>query len=476
MQLMWFRNDLRGLDNQALQEALIEEAPVVALYIHADQQMKKHQVGPNRQLFHLKHLEQLFKQLQQRNIPCFYYEVELFDEVPELLLKLVDTLKIKQLWFNREYGQWEQQRDEAVRQKLATKGISVKSREDGLILPADKVSQKNGDPYKVFTPFKRQWSEVLEHTSLPFYAQWSGSKHNNEQLPVKDRGIKALQQRLAALDKQVPDSVKDYWAIGEIAAEECLDDFLDQSLDRYDEHRNIPGLKGTSCMSPYLSSGVVSARSLLQRAQAMPASKGRAVWINELVWRDFYRHIMIHFPQVSKDRPFNEDYAGITWRDAKDDFVAWQQGKTGVPLVDAGMRQLAQIGWMHNRVRMVVAMFLTKNLFIDWRWGEAYFMQHLIDGDFASNNGGWQWSASVGTDAAPYFRVFNPLTQAERFDPDCRYIRHYVPELKNASDKAILAADKYQSQLQEAGYPALIVDIKASRKEAIEAFKHFKNS
>ena len=237
----------------------------------------------------------------------------------------------------------------------------------------------------------------------------------------------------------------------------------------------MPAVDGTSTLSPYLAAGVLSPRQCLRAA--VEANRGRAgsgkmgvtTWISELIWREFYRHIVIGFPRVGMNRPFRLETDRLPWRYDEGQFQAWCAGRTGVPIVDAGMRQLAETGWMHNRVRMITAMFLAKDLFIDWRWGERHFMRHLVDGDFASNNGGWQWSASTGTDAAPYFRIFNPFRQSRRFDPKGDYLRRFVPELASVSAGEI--HEPHRNVSLRTDYPTPIVDHANARKQAIEAFR-----
>jgi deoxyribodipyrimidine photo-lyase len=251
-------------------------------------------------------------------------------------------------------------------------------------------------------------------------------------------------------------------------------------MDEYHEARDFPGKDGTSTMSPYLAVGAISSKQCLRAAMSesptpwpdvMGLKDGRAGWINELIWREFYRHLLIAFPKLCMYQPFQAHTKAIEWSDRDEEFEAWTQAQTGYPIVDAALRQLLETGWMHNRLRMVVAMFLTKNLLQDWRKGERFFMNHLIDGDLASNNGGWQWAASTGTDAAPYFRVFNPWSQSAKFDPDGTFIKHYLPELQDVPAKA-LHDPKRLLKPKPASYPDPICDHKSTRLHAIEVFKN----
>ena len=475
MNVMWFRDDLRIEDNFALQQAITSASSTVALYIHCPNQWQKQAIGPNRQLFHLRHLQALFQNLAAFNIEGLFRVVDDFSKVPDLIVEMAKSMDAASVICNRQWGHWEQDRDSATRLALQRNDVDFKSFDDDCILEPAKIAQSNGDPYKVFTPFKRTWYQQLDLNHLPVFATIDVCERVNLPDTVQTEQVK-LTSIIEDLSSQVKTSVQDAWPIGQKAAFKALDNFINDELSNYHDKRDYPELLGTSQISPYLASGVLAPRTVFKKAADASRSgqKGRETWLSELVWRDFYRHIMNNFPHVSKDQPFNLEYQGLTWSSNQSHFESWQQGQTGVPLVDAGMRQLLQTGWMHNRVRMVVAMFLTKNLFLDWRLGEAHFMQHLVDGDFPSNNGGWQWSASIGTDAAPYFRVFNPFTQAERFDPDCTYIKKYIPELNSVEKKIILKADKHQSELEQAGYATCIVDVKASRKAAIDAFKLYK--
>jgi deoxyribodipyrimidine photo-lyase len=246
-------------------------------------------------------------------------------------------------------------------------------------------------------------------------------------------------------------------------------------MAQYQPDRDCPAIPGTSVLSPYLAAGLVSAGQCLHAAlmqnqgEFETGQRGIVVWITELLWREFYQHLLFGYPALSMHQPMRVETNAVVWRDAPEDFDAWAKGRTGVPIVDAAMRQLLATGWMHNRLRMVVAMFLTKNLLIDWRLGEAFFMQHLIDGELAANNGGWQWSASTGADSAPYFRVFNPISQSEKFDPQGAFIKHWVPELSTLGGKEIHNPSPVARKALN--YPEQIVNLQSSRVRAIEAFK-----
>ena len=474
MHLIWFRHDLRTLDNLAFMGAMEAHQPCVAVYVCCPEQLEMQDEGPLRQAFHLSHVEALFKELKSMGIACIFEEVNQLADVPAAVESIVQAHKVTHCWFNNQYGFWEADRDEQVKTRLSAMNVGVTTYDDEVILPPAAVSKNDGGAYKVFTPFKKAWMAIDKETSNRDFP-YKPEGHSAEITKIAtNKAIDTAGARAAHFREEGSQQFK-LWPIGAKAAQERLAEFLDVQVKYYAEERDLPAKKGTSSLSPYLASGVISPRDVFRQVKALPASEGRDVWISELVWRDFYRHLMVHFPHVAKGYCFNREYEEMTWTHSEKRLKAWTEGKTGIPLVDAGIRQLIETGWMHNRVRMVVAMFLTKNLFMSWREGERFFMQHLVDGDYASNNGGWQWSASVGTDAAPYFRVFNPVTQAERFDPECEYILRYVPELKGADKKWILKADKYQKELTKHGYSSMIVDLKKSRQEAIDRFKQFKS-
>ena len=267
------------------------------------------------------------------------------------------------------------------------------------------------------------------------------------------------------------------WPAGEKEARRRLDTFADEQISYYKNERDFPAKPGTSQLSAYLAAGVVSPRQCLHAAlqsnqgEFESGNIGAITWINELLWREFYKHILVGYPRVSRHRAFRPETEALAWRDAPEDLAAWKEGRTGFPIIDAAMRQLLETGWMHNRLRMVVAMFLTKNLLIDWREGERFFMHHLVDGDLAANNGGWQWSSSTGTDAAPYFRIFNPVTQSEKFDSEGVFIKHWLPELAELNKKEVHNPASRRWPVWRGRLPAPIVDLKKSRERALAAFQ-----
>ncbi|MEM6708197.1 MAG: FAD-binding domain-containing protein [Pseudomonadota bacterium] len=481
MQIVWFRNDLRCRDHAALQSAIAADS-TVAVFLWAREQWQNHDVGPARLAFLRRNLAALASELEALNVPFRILEAQRFSAAPDRLLTLAKQLKATVVHAVEEFPLNERRRDSQVARALEAQGTAFCLHPGGAIRNPGSVTKDDGDPYTVFTPFKRRWLSGL---------------NDAERRPLKKPRAQEAVDPLPRLSNDVTDSCLDLnsafddvdaslhrslWPGGESEARRRLDRFTKQRAFAYADARDFAAEPGTSELSPYLSCGALSGRQAL--AAAISANDGRAAngnpgvdtWISELVWRDFYRHVIVHFPHVSKRRAFKPATDQVAWRSDQEQLRAWQTGTTGYPMVDAGMRQLNATGWMHNRLRMICAMFLSKHLLLDWREGERYFMQQLVDGDFAANNGGWQWSASTGTDAQPYFRVFNPTTQAERFDPHGRFILEWIPEL--AASAQILTTRKrkaffepWQNPTLSPDYPAPIVEHKAARERAIAAFK-----
>jgi len=462
--LVWFRNDLRVNDHPALHDSCAR-GPVEAVFLLATEQWRKHDVGANRLAFLLDTLHCLGTELAALNIPFHVIEAPTFREAPAALIALAGRVGASALACNEEYPLNERVRDSHVRNDAVAAGLEVRMCPGSAILPPGAVLTGSGDPYTVFSPFKRRWLATVDAgilTPLPAPAPQ----------PVSGTAFRAA----------IPDAVEGvsraqgpacFWPGGAAEAERRLEAFLSGHAADYHVARDFPARPGTSQLSPYLSIGSISARTCIHAA--VQANQGRLSgglagienWISELIWRDFYRHVIALFPHVSRGQAFRPEMDQVPWRHAPEEFAAWQAGRTGYPLVDAAMRQLLRTGWMHNRLRMLTAMFLTKHLLIDWRQGERHFMQQLVDGDFAANNGGWQWSASTGTDAAPYFRIFNPITQAQRFDPDGAFVRAHVGELTGVTGKAIFEPQRYGIS----GYPAPIVEHRYARERALATFK-----
>ncbi len=467
--LVWLRNDLRLDDNTAL-AAAAQEGPVVACYLLCPNQWQQHSMAPIRVDFILRRLRALCDELHALNIPMLVRTANSYEDAPAAIGQLIDELGIKQLHFNREYLVDEVRRDLQVEQQLHQRGVRCRSYHDALVVPPGELKTGSGSFYKVYSPFRKAW-ENLVRDSLP------------DLLPAPSK------QQLLGLEREPPPTqltgwnLKDSsdWAAEESAAHQRLAEFLQERIEHYKEDRDIPAAPGTSRLSAWFNIGALSARRALMEAVATNSgelgtgSGGAVCWMRELVWREFYYHLVDACPRIVMGHAFQPHTEAVHWRSSENDLEAWKTGMTGQPLVDAGMRQLAATGWMHNRVRMITAMFLSKNLLLDWRLGEQHFMQQLIDGDFALNNGGWQWSASTGTDAAPYFRVFNPFSQSQRFDAEGTYIKRWVPELADMAARDLHDSERL-SATRPAHYPQLIVDIKASRKRAISAFSELNKS
>ncbi len=468
MQLIWLRSDLRQHDNTAL-AAAAARGPTVAVYLLSPQQWLEHDDAPCKVDFWLRNLNELSKSLDELNIPLLIRTAAHWDQAPAELLKLCQQLKIEALHVNEEYGVHESRRDAAVAETLTAKGIEFHSYLDQLLFKPGTVLTKTETYFKVFSQFRKVCYERL-HRSMPGLVKAPGKqaklKVDSDPVPDTVKGFATPSPSLQAL-----------WPAGEKEAQRRLDTFADAQIDYYQSERDFPAKPGTSQLSAYLAAGVISPRQCLHAAlqsnqgEFESGKVGAVTWINELLWREFYKHILVGYPRVSRHRAFRPETEALAWRDAPEDLAAWQEARTGLPIIDAAMRQLLETGWMHNRLRMVVAMFLTKNLLIDWREGERFFMRHLIDGDLAANNGGWQWSSSTGTDSAPYFRIFNPLSQSEKFDSEGLFIKHWLPQLAGLNKKEVhnpASAGLFGA----ADYPPPIVNLSASRERALTAFKN----
>lgn len=451
--LMWFRSDLRVHDNEALYKAM-QNQQVIALFILSHKEWEAHHDAKLKLAFMWRNLQALQKKLANKNVPLKVISVDSWAEIPTRIQQLMEDHQISSLYFNHEVGIDEIARDRAVYRQLKKHHLDIYPCHDKTLVKLGSILNGENRPYKVFTAFKRRLIEVLQYQRFENYFE----------IPVQNK-IDIANDDLSVNPYETFDNP--IYPAGEDSAFKIFQDFLKEDIFTYHIHRDLPAIEGTSRLSPYLALGVISVKTLLQEALMLnegdfhAGDEGVLTWMNELYWREFYYHIMWNFPQVSQNRAFQEKTENIQWRESESDFEAWKNGETGIPIVDAFMRQLKTTGWMHNRGRMITAMFLTKNLLIDWRKGEAWFMQNLIDGDFAANNGGWQWSASTGTDAVPYFRIFNPVTQSERFDPNGDFIRQWCPELAHLDNKQIHKVQKHA-----------IVDLKSSRLRAIEAFKN----
>ena len=468
-QLIWLRSDLRVQDNSALAAAMAA-GPTLALYLISPQQWLEHDDAPCKVDFWLRNLRELSAALAALNVPLLIRRAEHWRDAPAVIAELCREQQIDCVQVNEEYGIHESQRDQAVATRLEQHGVQFRRHLDQLLFQPGSILTKSGGYFQVYSQFRKVCYQSL-HTALPALVATPPAQAplgmSSDEVPSAVDGFASPS-----------DSLRQLWPAGEAAASERLTRFAAEQLDAYQNQRDFPALPGTSQLAAYLAAGVLSPRQCLHTAlrhnqgEFDSGSQGVITWINELLWREFYKHILVGYPRVSRHRAFRPETEALPWRHAPDELAAWQEGRTGIPIIDAAMRQLLATGWMHNRLRMVVAMFLTKNLLIDWREGERFFMRHLIDGDLAANNGGWQWSSSTGTDSVPYFRIFNPLSQSQKFDPDGRFIRHWVPELVGLNKRDIHNPAAMGGLFGLADYPRPIVDLARSRDRALAAFKN----
>ena len=455
--IWWIRRDLRLVDNEALTAAINQAERVIPVFILDPVLLTGPTASTRRTAFLLDGLRALDDSLRARGSRLILRRGRPSEELSRLVTETGATA----VFAEEDYSGYARRRDAIVAAALPLVFAgSTAIRPPGLVLKPD------GSPYTVFTPFSRAWQAV-------------SSLGVSDLQPVPDR----LPDPGHVSGEPIPDVplASDLFPAGEAEAQRRLERFMAERSDEYADSRHRMDLDGTSRLSPYLRFGMLSPRAAAAAAQAAQlaaaeTAKGPATWLSELIWRDFYIHILYHFPHVSRES-FRESLRDIPWRNDTAEFAAWREGRTGYPVVDAAMRQLLETGWMHNRARMIVASFLVKDLLIDWRWGEQWFMNHLIDGDPAANNGGWQWTAGTGTDAAPYFRVFNPVTQGLKFDPNGDYVRHWVPELAAIPAPAIHEPWRLGPLEQRAAgcvigrdYPAPIVDHAMARERSLAAY------
>ncbi len=425
MNIFWFRRDLRFHDNAGFFQALNQPVPVLPVFIFdkdiLDQLEDKHD---RRVVFIHQAIHSLQQQMVSKGSSLKVY----YGKPLDIFERLSQDFDINCVYTNHDYEPYALQRDRGITEFLQAKGISFQSFKDQVIFEKNEVMKDDGTPYTVFTPYSKKWKARLNESSLASYDTNSLSHNLYQQLPQPIPALEEMGFHLMTLD--FPASIVE-----------------DDIVRNYKAQRDFPAIKGTSKLSVHLRFGTISIRELARHVMHLSEP-----FLNELIWREFYQMILWNFPKVGAGQAFKPVYDFIEWRNNEAEFDKWCQGQTGYPIVDAGMRELNATGFMHNRVRMVVASFLCKHLLIDWRWGEAYFAEKLLDFDLASNNGGWQWAAGSGCDAAPYFRIFNPRLQTEKFDKDLAYIRKWVPEF------------------QEFSYPAPIVDHDMARKRCLEVY------
>jgi len=423
--IFWFRRDLRLHDNAGVYHALKNSLPVIPVFIFDKTILDELEEKRDRRVeFIFESLLKMQEQLVQMGS-----SLEVYFGTPENVFdRLINKYNIQRVFTNHDYEPYAKKRDTLIDGMLKNSGIAFHTYKDQVIFEKDEIVKDDGKPYTVFTPYSKKWKSTLSGFHLKSYPTEKYFHNFYKQNAVQIPALRSI-----GFEKS-----SDSFPLKEVS---------DDIIRKYKEQRDFPGLNGTSRLSVHLRFGTVSIRKLASKALQLNES-----YLNELIWRDFYHVILWQFPGVGEGRSFKPEYDFIKWRNNESEFEKWCRGETGYPIVDAGMRELNATGFMHNRVRMIVASFLTKHLLIDWRWGEAYFAKKLLDFDLAANNGGWQWAAGSGCDAAPYFRVFNPYLQTQKFDPELKYVRKWVPEL------------------EEFSYPQPIVDHDFARKRALETY------
>jgi deoxyribodipyrimidine photo-lyase len=471
--IVWFRRDLRLRDHVALERAARASDRVVCAFVLDPPLLRGPRVGAPIVSFFFDALAELRATLRERGSDLALLEGDFTSE----LVSLAERTGATALFYNLDYDPQAQQRDERVSAAFRARGAHVEASLDHVYYGADETLKPDGSPYTVFTPFKRRWLERQTEDPRPPVPSFAAVSR-------KLAPAAAIGSTLEVPEPEAYGHTRSahFPKGGERIARRFLDAFVADRIGGYAARRNEPATDATSHLSPHLRAGTIGIRTCVTAAlEARAEARGSAVtgistWLSELIWREFYQHILAHFPRVETE-PFVAAAKRLEFRDSASDWEAWTQGRTGYPIVDAAMVQLNTYGWMHNRLRMIVASFLTKDLLLDYRLGERYFEQHLADADLAANNGGWQWTASTGTDAAPYFRVFNPILQSKKFDPRGDFIRAMLPALAKLDPEAIhapwelspLAADAFGFRLGR-DYPEPIVDHHAARVRVLAAY------
>lgn len=483
----WYKRDLRTFDNRSLSLAARKSkeagVPLICVFLLSPEDYKAHFTSPARIDFDLRTLKIVQEDLSDLDIPLYMETVEKRKSLPSRLIELCRGWGAKHVYCNIEYEVDELRRETLLTHKCLDKGISFTVVHDDVVVAPGELQTGNGKQYAVYSPWLRAWIAHIDK-----------NPHLLEPSPAPDKNPPSARSTFTDLfEMSVPtapegkqlteEEMKRFehlWPAGEHAAHERLEKFLATSIKKYKDSRNMPGIDGTAKLSVHHSAGTLAARTSVRMARDANTTKkldggnaGHGTWISEIAWRDFYKHVLAHWPYICMFKPFKYEYTNVQWEYNDEHFDRWCKGATGFPIVDAAMRQCRATAYIHNRCRMIVASFLSKDLLLDWRLGEKYFMEHLIDGDFASNNGGWGFSASVGVDPQPYFRIFNPLLQSEKFDPSGDYIRKWLPELKGVKGSAI--HDPYGrgagKEAERAGYPRSIVDHKVCRERALARYK-----
>ena len=429
--IFWFRRDLRLHDNAGLFHALKSSNPVLPVFIFDKNILDKLAAGPSGENKSDRRVEFIHAALEevQSSLIKMGSSLEVFYSTPiQVFSDLISTYKIEKVFTNHDYEPYAKERDASIAALLNSRGVLFQTFKDQVIFEKDEVIKDDGKPYTVFTPYSRRWRATLKHFYLKGYLT---EKYFNNFYKQKPQTLSSLKS-MGFKNVDIPFPSKE---------------LNEQLIIKYQDQRNFPAIEGTSKLGVHLRFGTVSIRQIAKQCIGLSET-----YLNELIWRDFYHMILWHFPKVGNGKAFKPEYDNIEWRRDAGEFERWCNGQTGYPIVDAGMRELNATGFMHNRVRMIVASFLTKHLLLDWRLGEAYFAEKLLDFDLAANNGGWQWAAGSGCDATPYFRIFNPYLQTQKFDPKLEYIKKWVPEF------------------EELTYPKPIVEHEFARRRCLELY------
>lgn len=425
--ICWFRRDLRLTDNAALYHALKSENPVLPIFIFDTTILNKLDNKADRRV---QFIYQTLKKMQDEFLKLGTSFYVLHGTPEECFNKIISAYEVQKVFTNNDYEIYARERDAAIEKLLKKKSIEFVSFKDQVIFEKEEIIKDDGSPYIVFTPYSKKWHSLLKKFHLQSYPTKKYFKNFIKCPEIKIPTLNTI--GFEKTEKKFPTK----------QVEEA-------QIQQYKNNRDYPAIDGTSRLSLHLRFGTISIRQLATKTSGLSAT-----FLNELIWRDFYHMITWHFPHIGEHKAFKPAYDKINWRTDMNDFEKWCEGQTGYPIVDAGMRELNVTGFMHNRVRMIVASFLAKHLLLDWRLGEAYFAEKLLDYDFAANNGGWQWAAGSGCDAAPYFRIFNPYLQTKKFDPELKYIRKWVPEF------------------EELTYPKPMIDHKFARERCLKAYSN----
>ena len=469
--IYWLRQDLRLSDNSALNAASNSGKPVICVYILDDTLAGPWKTGSASRWWLHHSLSQLSQQLQGLNVAL----VLRHGETKQILEQLIIETNAQELYFSRHYEPYNVKLEQVLNDTLGGK-IKIKRFKSLLLHEPEQIQTQSGEPYKVFTPFYKACMQQ-PHTHTPLAAPKILTAYTG----------KLVSETLAdwQLLPKNPDwasNFNSYWQPGEAGAHAMLNEFLGESIDQYENLRNRPDIAGTSRLSPHLHFGEISPRQIWTAIEQSNHHYGNteSPYTRQLIWRDFSHNLLFHWPHFPEE-PFKKEFASFPWKRNKKALACWQHGETGYPIVDAGMRQLWATGWMHNRVRMIVASFLIKDLLIPWQAGQAWFWDTLVDADLANNSASWQWVAGCGADAAPYFRIFNPVLQGSKFDPKGNYVRDWIPELAHLPDKFVHAPWQASAQILQASkiqlgknYPKPLVDHDSARKRALAALEQMK--